>query len=91
MTKFGKLTTFGIVIAVLAVAGFSVWFFNTTKKITTYDECIKAGLLVRSRGVYDGFERFGTTYECVLWGGKSFEKYGVHEAQKEQKLKLINQ
>ncbi len=31
--------------------------------------------MVRSRGIYDGFELFGTKYECVLWGGKNFEKY----------------
>ncbi|MCH7605474.1 hypothetical protein IID24_05825, partial [Patescibacteria group bacterium] len=33
MTKFSKLTTFGIVIAVLVVAGLSVWFFNPERNI----------------------------------------------------------
>lgn len=82
MTKFRKITTFGIVIIILVVVGFSVWFFNTTKKITTYEECVKAGWLVRSISIYDGFELFGTKYECVLWGGKSFVK------QENDKVKL---
>lgn len=89
MTKFGKLTTFGIIIAVLVVTGFSIWFFNTTKKITTYEECTKAGWLVRNKMHYDGFNLFPTKYECVLWGGKKFEKYEKkQEIQKEKELKI---
>ncbi|MCH8987115.1 hypothetical protein IIA94_03040, partial [Patescibacteria group bacterium] len=33
MTKFRKLTTFGIVIAVLVAGGFSIWFSNPNRKI----------------------------------------------------------
>jgi len=63
-----------IVIAVSIIAGFSVWFFNTTKKITTYEECIKAGWLIRSRSISDGLPLFPNKYECILWSGKSFVK-----------------
>lgn len=70
----GKFTTLGIVIVIFLIAIFSVWFFNATKKITTYEECMGAGWLVRSRSISDGTDLFPNKYECILWGGKSFEK-----------------
>lgn len=75
MTKFGKILIFSVVAATLVAAIFLVWFFNTTKKIATYEECIKAGWLVRSRSIADGLPLFPNKYGCLLWSGKSFEKY----------------
>ncbi len=40
MTKFGKITIFGIVIVVLMVAGFSVWFFNSDRKANNIERAI---------------------------------------------------
>jgi S-layer protein (TIGR01567 family) len=41
-------------------------------KITTFEECEKAGWLVRSITVHDGFSSIEK--ECVLWSGKNFAK-----------------
>ncbi|HDH31434.1 MAG TPA: hypothetical protein ENH26_01525 [Candidatus Wolfebacteria bacterium] len=80
MTKFGKILIFGVIVTTLVAAVFLVWFLNTTKKITTYEECIKAGWLVRSRSIADSLPLFLNKYECVLWSGKSFEKYEEKQA-----------
>ncbi len=58
----------------LIIVVFSILFFKT-KKIITYEECVKAGWLVRSVSIYDNIDPFPNKYECVLWSGKNFEKY----------------
>jgi len=49
-------------------------------KITTFEECEKAGWLVRSIRMYDGNSPIET--ECVLWSGKSFVKEISQEQQR---------
>ncbi|MFH1126745.1 MAG: hypothetical protein ABIG84_08085 [archaeon] len=44
-------------------------------KITTFEECEKAGWLIRSIRVYDSIGGYGSIEkECLLWNGKSFIK-----------------
>lgn len=63
-----------ISVLILAVAGaLSVAVKSKSATITTFDECVKAGWLVRSVKVYDGFGLLAEA-ECALWGGKSFVK-----------------
>ncbi|MFZ3384446.1 MAG: S-layer protein domain-containing protein [Candidatus Methanoperedens sp.] len=64
-----RLTIFLLLFMVGTLAGI---FGYLNAKITTFEECEKAGLLVRSIRVYDGNSPIEA--ECVLWGGKSFVK-----------------
>jgi hypothetical protein len=71
----------GIILVLVIMASLFLVVKNKTDKITTFDGCRKAGWIVSSFSVYDSFETFGSKHECVLWGGKSFEKVSenVHE------------
>ncbi len=64
-----RLAIFLLLLIVGTLAGI---FGYLNAKITTFEECEKAGLLVRSIRVYDGNGPIEA--ECVLWGGKSFVK-----------------
>ncbi|KAB2944923.1 MAG: hypothetical protein MPEBLZ_02968 [Candidatus Methanoperedens nitroreducens] len=64
-----RLTIFLLLFMVGTLAGI---FGYLNAKITTFEECEKAGLLVRSIRVYDGNGPIEA--ECVLWGGESFVK-----------------
>ena len=66
MTKFSKITTLGIVIVVLVVAGFSIWFFNR-EKIITFEECEKAGYPIEQTSP--------TSWKCEMSDDKSFIKF----------------
>ena len=72
-----KLTILLLVFIVGTFAGI-VGYLNA--KITTFEECEKAGWLVRSITVYDGYGPIGK--ECVLWSGKSFVKEISQEQQR---------
>lgn len=61
MTKLGKITTFGIVIAILVVAGFSIWFFNPDPKI-------------RNEVVENGCNQSATTTDCAELVKKAQER-----------------
>jgi len=63
---------FIIFLLVFIVGTLAGIFGYLNAKITTFEECEKAGLLVRSIRVYDGNGPIEA--ECVLWGGKSFIK-----------------
>jgi len=64
------LIILGIIAAMAASLFLTVWIKSS--KITIFEECEKAGWLVRSRAVFD----FDTPIEkeCVLWNGKRFVK-----------------
>jgi len=64
-----RLTILLLLLIVGTLAGI---FGYLNPKITTFEECEKAGLLVRSIRVYDGNGPIEA--ECVLWSGKSFVK-----------------
>lgn len=51
MTKLSKITTFGIIISLLVVAGLSVWFFNPERKI-------------RNEIAESGCDQSATTTDC---------------------------
>lgn len=72
-----RFTIFLLVFIVGTLAGM-VGYLNT--KITTYEECENAGLLVRSIKVYDG--NGPVEKECVLWSGESFVKEISQEQQR---------
>lgn len=60
-------------VLILAATGSLYWVVkNESTKIATFEECVKAGWLVRSIKVYDGFGP--VEQECTLWSGKSFVK-----------------
>jgi len=67
--KISRSTLFLLVIIVCTLAGI-VGYLNV--KITTFEECEKAGWLVRNITVYEGYGPFEK--ECILWTGKSFAK-----------------
>lgn len=72
-----RLTILLLVFIVGTLAGI-VGYLNA--KITTFEECEKAGWLVRSITVYDGYDPIEK--ECVLWSGKSFVKEISQEQQR---------
>lgn len=62
-----------IVVLTLAMAGsLSLVIRSESAAIATFEECVKAGWLVRSIKVYDGFGPIEE--ECTLWSGTSFVK-----------------
>lgn len=76
-------------VLILAAAG-SLYFVvkNKSAKIATFEECAKAGWLVRSIKVYDGFGPVEA--ECMLWSGTSFTKQrGEASRQTEQPMNTV--
>ncbi len=69
------LTVVGILI-LLAIASLYLVIKSENAKITTFEECEKAGWLVRSITVYDS-PAGSPEKKCELWSGKSFIKEGV--------------
>lgn len=49
-------------------------------KITTFEECDKAGWLVRNISFYDSFDLGSNKTECILWSGKTFLRFETPEA-----------
>lgn len=73
-----RLVIIGILI--VAVAGsLSLAVKSESATIATFEECVKAGWLVRSIKVYDGFGPIEE--ECTLWSGKSFVKQRSEDGQ----------
>jgi len=74
-----KILTIVAVLVLLAVASLYLFiserFISESAKITTFEECEKAGWLVRGIKVYDGFGPIEK--ECVLWSGKHFQEYNI--------------
>lgn len=67
-------------ILILAVAGsLSLVVRSESAEIATFEECVKAGWLVRSIKVYDGFGPIEE--ECTLWSGKNFVKQKREDGQ----------
>lgn len=67
-------------ILIVAVAGsLSLAVKSESATIATFEECVKAGWLVRSIKVYDGFGPIEE--ECTLWSGKSFVKQRSEDGQ----------
>lgn len=64
---------------ILAVSGLLYVAIRESAKIATFEECVKAGWLVRDIKVYDGFGPIEA--ECALWSGKSFTKQKSEKAQ----------
>ncbi|MFA5876704.1 MAG: hypothetical protein WC901_08525 [Candidatus Margulisiibacteriota bacterium] len=74
-------------ILILTVVGSLYWVVkNESAQITTFEECEKAGWLVRNIRVYDGFGPVEA--ECKLWSGKSFEKAVKQQSTNKPKAKL---
>ena len=60
-------------VLILAAAGSLYWVVKSeSAKIATFEECVKAGWLVRNIKVYDGFGPI--EQECTLWSDRSFVK-----------------
>lgn len=71
-----NILTVVCIIILLVIASLYLVIRSESTKITTFEECEKAGWLVRSITVYDG-PLGSPEKECELWGGKSFIKQGV--------------
>ncbi len=63
-----------IILGIIVVIAASLFLFIELKsaKVNTFEECEKAGLLVRYTIVFDGDSPLEK--KCVLWSGKSFIK-----------------
>lgn len=78
MQKQKNIVIVGVLI--VAVAGsLYVVVKSESAKITAFEECVKAGWLVRDIKVYDGYGSIEE--ECTLWSGKSFVKQRSEVAQ----------
>lgn len=67
-------------ILILAVAGsLSLVVRSESAEIATFEECVKAGWLVRSIKVYNGFGPIEE--ECTLWNGKSLVRQKSRDGQ----------
>ena len=76
--KNKKILTIVAVIILLAVVSLNLIIRSESAKITTFKDCERAGWLVRSITVYDGFGDIGRIEkECTLWTGKSFLKQSI--------------
>ncbi|MFZ2411011.1 MAG: hypothetical protein WAW23_05535, partial [Candidatus Methanoperedens sp.] len=65
----------------MAIASLYLVIGSESAKITTFEECEKAGWLVRSVTFYDG-PVGSPEKKCVLWSGKSFVKEISQEQQR---------
>jgi hypothetical protein len=76
MKKQKILLVIGISILVI-VAVLYLTIKMSSAKITTFEECEKAGWLVREIKLYDYslYVPGSVEKECILWVGKSFMKY----------------
>lgn len=67
-----RLVVFLLIIIVGSISGM-VGYSNV--KIKTFEECEKAGWLVRSIKTYDSVGGYGSVErECILWSGRHFTK-----------------
>jgi len=72
-----KILTIVAVLVLLAVASLYL-FISESAKITTFEECEKAGWLVRGVKIYDVYDGSSPIEkECVLWIGKHFQEYNI--------------
>lgn len=71
MKKWNILLITGVLVFVVVTA-FYFAVANKRSKITTFEECEKAGLLIYSIKIYDGTGIIEK--ECMLWGGKTYIK-----------------
>ncbi len=70
-----KILTVVCILILLTIASLYLVIRSESAKITTFEECEKAGWLVRSIKVYDSVDGYGSIEkECVLWSGKHFVK-----------------
>lgn len=73
-----KIFTVVCVLILLVIASLYLVIRSESAKITTFEECEKAGWLVRGIKVYDSVGGYGSIeMECVLWSSKSFVKLNV--------------
>jgi len=75
MIKNNQKILIGLLVVIVLVASLYLGIIIESAKITTFEECEKAGWLVRGIKVYDGFGPIEK--ECVLWSGKSFQEYNI--------------
>jgi len=69
-----RLTSF-VLVSITGIIIIAGMFVYSNAKITTFEECEKAGWLVRSIKIYDSVGGYGSVEkECILWSGKSFVK-----------------
>lgn len=81
MIKLIKKIVIGILVVIALAASFYLVIRSESAKITTFEECEKAGWLVRNIKVYDNVGGYGSIEkECTLWSGKSFAKQNVSSA-----------
>lgn len=71
-----RILTVVSILILLAIASLYLVIKSESAKITTFEDCEKAGWLVRSITVYDGAAG-SPEKKCELWSGKSFIKQGV--------------
>ncbi len=73
-----KIFTVACILILLAIASLYLVIRSESAKITTFEECEKAGWLVSSIRVYDSVGGYcSIEKECMLWSGKSFVKQNV--------------
>ncbi len=78
-----------IIFLLLFIVGTLAGIFGyLNAKITTFEECEKAGWLVRSITMYDGY--IPVEKECVLWSGKSFVKEISPEEQRAVEIAIAH-
>ena len=79
-----KRTAIFLVVFIIGILAGICGYMNA--KITTFQECEKAGWLVRSITVYDYIDECGSIEkECLLWSGKIFVKEKTQELTEDQK------
>jgi hypothetical protein len=76
-----------IFLLIFIIGTFAGIFGYLNAKIATFEECEKAGWLVRRITVYDGITASlpGIEKKCELWSGKSFIKLGEVQLDSEQR------
>jgi hypothetical protein len=81
MSKEKIVLSAGALILIAAISLYVVIVYKSSK-ITTFDECEKAGWLVHRIAIYDGSD--STDKICELWGGKKLTKQEIRQPDKVQ-------
>ncbi len=85
MNKSFKIVFSGLIpVFIIGILAGIVGYLSA--KITTFEECEKAGWIVRSIIVYDGNNPIEIEKECFLWLGKNFVKQRDRAADYERQL-----
>lgn len=78
MIKNKQKVLIGILVVIALTALLYLVIRSESAKITTFEDCQKAGWLVRNMTAYSyekGYD--GPEEKCTLWTGKSFLKYSI--------------